>query len=360
MPLSERENFLRNVSFQGPEWMPCHVAISAASWLQWREAMEEVVARHPILFPGFRKGQRDFDHLDPGPAHRSGELFTDAWGCVWRSEIQGLEGQVVHHPLADWSALESYQAPDPALRADRGPADWEAAKRQLSRAREKRRVAWGSVPHGFLFMRLFYLRGFDNFMADLAQEEPHLERLCQLLVDHNLKLVRSWLSLGVDAISFGDDLGSQRASVIGPRYFRRWIRPAYEALFGPCRKADVHVFLHTDGYVMDIMDDILASGVSIINPQDLVNGIDDLAREVKGRVCIDLDVDRQSIVPFGTPVEIRELIEEEVRTLGSPAGGLQMVCGIYPPTSPENVDAVCSAMEEFRTYWWDGRAQSAH
>jgi uroporphyrinogen-III decarboxylase len=29
--------------------------------------------------------------------------------------------------------------------------------------------------------------------------------------------------------------------------------------------------------------------------------------------------------------------------------------GIYPPTPPENVDALCSALEEFRTYWWDGR-----
>ena len=109
--------------------------------------------------------------------------------------------------------------------------------------------------------------------------------------------------------------------------------------------------LHSDGYLMDIMDDILGSGVTIINPQDLCNGIDDLARKVKGRVCINLDVDRQSIVPFGSPKEIRELIEEEVRTLGSPEGGLEFVCGIYPPTPPKNVDAVCSAMEEFRTYW---------
>jgi hypothetical protein len=32
-----------------------------------------------------------------------------------------------------------------------------------------------------------------------------------------------------------------------------------------------------------------------------------------------------------------------------------MVCGAYPPTPPENVDAVCSTLEEFQTYWFDGR-----
>lgn len=104
---------------------------------------------------------------------------------------------------------------------------------------------------------------------------------------------------------------------------------------------------------MDIVDPLLATGLDVINPQDLVNGVDVLAREVKGRVCIRLDIDRQSVLPYGTRQEIRELIEIETRVLGSPAGGLEFICGIYPPTAPDNVDALCCALEEFRTYWWD-------
>ena len=59
---------------------------------------------------------------------------------------------------------------------------------------------------------------------------------------------------------------------------------------------------------MELVDILIECGATIVNPQDLVNGIDDLAREVKGRVCIDLDIDRQKIVPFDTPAEIRDLI----------------------------------------------------
>ncbi|MBN1351378.1 hypothetical protein JXJ21_18315, partial [candidate division KSB1 bacterium] len=73
---------------------------------------------------------------------------------------------------------------------------------------------------------------------------------------------------------------------------------------------------------------------------------------VKGRMCIRLDIDRQSIVPYGSRAEIRELIEEEIRKLGSPKGGLEMLVGIYPPTPPENVDALCCAFEEFERYFW--------
>ena len=352
MPISERENFLRNASMAGPEWMPCHVSISDASQDQLRGEIEEVLARHPTLFPDFEKGQRDYAHYDFGPAHRAGERFTDAWGCVWHSAIDGLEGVVEENPLADWSALKDYVSPDPLVQGDREPADWVAVRRRVKEDQEKGRLTSGGVPHGFLFMRLYYLRGFENLMMDLAAEVPQLPALIGMLVDHNSTIVDQWLSMGVDMVVFGDDLGTQTASMISPKAFRKWITPAYKTLMQPCRDAGAHVYLHSDGYVMELMDEFVAAGVTVINPQDLCNGIDNLAREAKGRMCISLDIDRQRIVPYGTRADIRSLIEEAVRKLGSPQGGLELIAGIYPPTPPENVDALCEAMEEFRTYWW--------
>lgn len=357
MPLSERENYLRCATMTGPEWIPLLVHISGATWNELREEAEDVLARHPILFPGFEKGKRDFDAWDPGPAHRACERFRDAWGCLWLSSIDGIEGVVIEHPLDDWGKLDAYSPPDPLVQGDRGAADWAGELKRVEEAREKGELTSGYVPHGFLFMRLYYLRGFENCMMDFALEEPKLSTLVHMLADHNQKIVDQWISMKVDRIVFGDDLGAQSASIISPPMFRTWITPVYKRLMEPCRRAGVLVALHSDGYIMDLMDDFMEAGVDVINPQDLCNGIDNLAREVKGRMSIMLDIDRQTIVPFGTRAEIRDLIEEEVRKLGSPQGGLEMVAGIYPPTPPENIDALCCALEEFRTFWWDGRGR---
>jgi uroporphyrinogen decarboxylase len=159
-------------------------------------------------------------------------------------------------------------------------------------------------------------------------------------------------------ISIGEDLGTQKASIISPAMFRKYCRPVYEKLLAPYRDRGMHIMQHSDGYIMDLIDDLMIAGVTIINPQDLCNGIENLRREFKGKVCIRLDVDRQTTVPYGTPAEIRELVAEEVRTLGAPEGGLELVAGIYPPTPPENVDALASAFEEFQTWWCDGRGKS--
>ena len=356
MALSERENYLRNARMIGPEWMPYSVHISGASWDHLRGDLEDVLARHPTLFPGFEKGKRDYENWDPGPANRAGERFTDAWGCVWHSAIDGIEGVVEESPLDDWSKLDTWSPPDPLVQGDRAPADWEAAARYFKAAEEKGELTTGGVAHGFFFMRLYYLRGFENLMEDLVFRAPQLPHLIEILQRHNRVIVDQWLRLDVDVMEFGEDLGTQTASVISPAMFHKWVTPVYRSLMQPCQEAGTLVALHSDGYIMELMDEFIAAGVDIINPQDLCNGIDDLAREVKGRMCIRLDIDRQTIVPFGTRNEIRGLIEEEVRKLGSPRGGLEMLIGIYPPTPAENVDAVCDAFEEFRTYWWDGRA----
>ena len=348
MPLTNRENHLRTVRFQHPEWIPMSVHISAASRIQGREEMEEVMARHPLFFPGFQKGQVDFDHYPVGAAYKAGEAFTDAWGCVWEPAIEGLEGVVSGHPLADWSALDGWQAPDALVQLDRSPADWEGARRGIERARAAGALTSGGTAHGFLLMRLWYLRGFENLMVDLATGDPHLAALIERVVEHNRVLVRQWLEMGVDVLHFGEDLGTQDASIISPRAFREWITPAYRSLMAPCREAGTHVYLHSDGYIMDLVDEFVAAGVEILNPQDLCNGLGNLAAYVKGRMCIALDVDRQSVLPFGTRADVHDLIEEEVRTLGSPEGGLMFVVGIYPPTPPENVDALCEALARWR------------
>lgn len=353
MALSHRENYLRTASLTGGDRIPMRVVISDATRDQLREELEDVLVRHPDFFPGFRKGERDYDAYQFRAQARAGEDFVDNYGCVWHGEVNGITGIVSGHPLANWDALEDFQMPDPETELPLGPVDWDQVAASMAARKARGELCSAGTEHGFLFLRLYYLRGFENLMMDMATEDPRLDRLIEMIVEYTEFQVRQYLAMGVDVFGFAEDLGAQTSSVMGPRMFDRWIGPAYRRLIAPLRAAGVHIHNHSDGYVMDIIDRLIDVGMTICNIQDLVNGVDDIARELKGRVCIDIDVDRQSVVPFGTRDEIRELIEYEVRTLGSPRGGLMMTCGIYPPTPAQNVDAVLSAMGEFQRYWWE-------
>lgn len=350
--LTPRENYFRNVRRTGPEWMPCHLYISGASWYEFGDELERICERFRSIFPNFKRSERPRK-----PEGGGKKTERDPWGCLWELPFDGLAGIVLEHPLDDWSKFAALCPPDEEKFSDMGKCDLQKTADAISAQKKRNEPASVGFPHGYFFMRLWYLRGFENLMMDIATDEPLLKDLCRILVDRNIKIVRKFLSLGVDAVHFGEDLGTQTASIISPKDFRKWIVPAYREMMRPVKEAGLIVDTHSDGYIIELVEDLLGCGCDVLNPQDLCNGIDNIKRTMKGRCCIKLDIDRQRIVPFGTRAEIHELIEEEVRTLGAPEGGLEMVAGIYPPTTPENVDALCEALEKWRTFWRDGRGK---
>ena len=109
--------------------------------------------------------------------------------------------------------------------------------------------------------------------------------------------------------------------------------------------------MHSDGDIRTLVDDLIDGGVEVVNLQDLVNGIDWIAEKFAGRTCIDLDIDRQTITARGTPEQIDNLIRDEVTKLGSKAGGLMMIYGLYPGVPLENVKALMDAMEKYAGHY---------
>jgi len=345
-----RENFLRAAEMNGPEWTPCSVSISPPLWSKYRERMEDLVLRHPRIFGEYEQGSRDFDDFG---IRRKGNRVTDEWGCIWTFLVDGLQGQVVKHPLEDWEKLKSYRPPDPLVLdyvpqegEPPSPGDFKKALKRIRKAKSEGRLAVGGCPHGFMFQRLYYLRGFSNLMKDFITQPPELKILIDMVVDYNLKTIRRWLRVGIDLLSCGDDLGMQDRLTIRPEVFRKYLIPAYEEMFKPVRERDVHIRFHSDGHIMEIAEDLIKSGVTILNLQDLVNGVEKIKRRLKGKVCIDLDIDRQKILPFGRPKDVKKHVRRVFSELNSPEGGFMITVDIYPPTPLENIEALCQALEE--------------
>lgn len=303
---------------------------------------------HPLLFPRHKQGSVDFD-APFSPVYREGELFTDNWGCAWYNTIGGLEGQPVENPLADWSALDSYRPPDPETCSEREPRDWDQIRANIAGQKQRDELTWGDGER--LFDRLYFLRGWENLMLDFASDDPHLPRLIDMLTEYEVNLISRWLEVGVDAMGFHTDIGTQKALMISPARFRKYIKPMFERLFQTCRQAGVHVTLSSDGRLLEIVDDLVECGVSVHDPQLRANTIDGIAAAYKGKLCASVDLDRQ-MFPFCKPDDIQRQVEEVVEKVGSPDGGLMLQAAIYGADVPlENIEALCSAMEEFRLYY---------
>ena len=143
----------------------------------------------------------------------------------------------------------------------------------------------------------------------------------------------------------------QIGPMLSPAQFRTYIKPSYQRLMQPARDAGIPIHMHSDGDIRSLVDDIVDSGVEVVNLQDLVNGIDWIAERFRGKTCVELDIDRQKITPYGTPADIDALIREEVSKIATREGGLCMIYGLYPGIPLENVKAVMDAMEKYAFYF---------
>lgn len=225
--------------------------------------------------------------------------------------------------------------------------DWETVRAAYDATPDE--LHMGGLRHGHTFLQLCDIRGYENLIFDMVDEEPQLWKLIDMVEQFNMGIVRHFLDCGVDVMTYAEDLGMQNGPMLSPAHFRKYVKPSYTRLIRPALERGIPIHMHSDGDVRMLADDILQSGVQIFNLQDLVNGIDWIRDRLAGKICIDLD--RQKITRFGTPKDIELLIREEVTTLGSPQGGLMMIFGLYPGTPLENVTAVMDAMERYMTYF---------
>lgn len=347
--MTPKENYLRAVRFERPDYIPMGFWINPASWQAYpQEFLAEQMALHPHLF---RK--EDIPSLPYTPdfakVARKDHPYTDSFGCRWETTVDGITGTVLGHPLEDWADFESYIFPDPNVCDGLTSVDWAAVKQAVLDTPEELHML--GLRHGHTFLQLCDLRGYENLTFDMIDEEPLLAELIARLEDFNLSIVKHCIDCGADVLTYAEDLGMQVGPMLSPAHFKKYIQPSYRRIIAPAKEKGIPIHMHSDGDIRTLVDDIIDGGVEIINLQDLVNGIDWIADRFAGRTCVDLDIDRQKITRFGTPKQIDALIREEVTKIGSRRGGLTMIYGLYPDIPLENVKALMDAMENYMFYY---------
>ncbi|MFV2066794.1 MAG: uroporphyrinogen decarboxylase family protein [Pirellulales bacterium] len=335
--MKSRERVQKAITFDHPDRVPISHAILPAAQLKYGEALDEVLA---AVHEDFGWGtMTDMAREDYPPQYRAGANYDD-FGTLWRVEMEGVCGIPVEFPLADWNNYDQYVWPDfgagpPRARLYSGHV---AGKNGDHYARG----AWITF-----FEELQQLRGMENLLVDLVHPSRELHRLIEELLEFNLKWIDRWLAFDYDGLHFADDWGAQDSLMVSPQLWRDLFVPVYRAMFDKVKSAGVDVHFHSDGQIVEIIPDLLELGVDVLNCQAAVVGLDVLKKEFAGKVCFRTDLDRQRIMPFGTPDEVRSHILDLFDHLGTPKGGL-IACGEIGPDIPlENIKAMYDVFAQY-------------
>jgi len=275
--------------------------------------------------------------LSPSPDDRPpGGVGTDEWGSVWRNIGVCRLGEVQTPALPDWAGFEQLRIPD-ITEAHR----WTPLEGARDRAGDKFLIGAGIS----LYERAHFIRGLQNLWTDIHLEPERLTRLLGILVEMNLEAIRRYAAADVDGYMFCDDWGLQHTLMIDPDAWRALWKPRYARVYGAAHEAGLLTLLHSCGHIVDIMDDLIETGLDVIQMDQQENmGLELLGKRFGGRIAFWCPVDIQKTMAHGSLDEIRAYCRRMARVLGRPEGGF--IAGYYADPQgaghrQEAIDAMC-------------------
>ena len=341
MASTSRELVRQCLRFEGPARVPRE--LWSLPWAERRYPAElaELRQQFPSDFDWCPNVYRPSDRVRGNP-YAAGE-YIDEWGCVFTNLQEGVIGEVKAPLLTDLTNLTALRPPYETL-----PADVAAARDQVNRAcaASERFVKGACCPRPW--ERYQFLRGSETSYLDVMEPEARMTQVLRRLHEFYLKELEFWVRTDVDAITFMDDWGAQHQLLIPPRVWRELFKPLYKDY---CDLAHAHgkfTFMHSDGCISEIYEDLAEVGVDAMNSQLFVMDMADLARRVKGRITFWGEMDRQHVLTSPDPEVGRKAVRQVVKHLYDPRGGVIAQLEFGPGSQPATVRAVFEEWDKVR------------
>jgi uroporphyrinogen decarboxylase len=285
------------------------------------------------------------DRVNPVRAMMTEAQWTDEWGTRWGHAYGGVGATPVDHPIKDWSQLDDYLAnrvPDA-----HAPGRLSDAKRVVDMHRESKYCV--GLIQLTLFERMHALRGMEPLFMDFYTNEREVNRLGEVLTNYMVQLIGYWARLGVDALLFTDDWGTQQSMMIGVDMWLRFFEKPYRRIFGEVHKHGMDVIFHSCGNVTDIVPHLIDVGVDVVDPvQPGAMNPQVVARRFGGKVGFSGGIDDQLLAVY-TPQRLRDEVRRTIDTLGKPFGNAYLAGpanAVTPEIPIENLRALFEACRE--------------
>ena len=290
--LTERENMLRVIRGEQPEWVPDYEAAC-------------VTVRQKAI--GMRK--------DPETGH-----MVDIFGVHFVNAPDGImavtdgQGRYVMDDITKW---REYMP-----KIDLDQIDWEAegnwCRAQMEKAQgegsasEKVSCLFG---YGKTWEEMHYMMGFEEAFTALVEEPEECAEFLMTLADFEVEAFhRLCKYYKPDMALLMDHFAVEKSLMMSPAVYREIIKPAQAKIVKAFKEEGVIAQLHTDGMIEQVLPDLKEIGIDVIQPFQICNDLE-RAKEKYGFICVGgWDSHGPGNQPDATEEEVRKSVRVAMDT----------------------------------------------
>ena len=286
---------------------------------------------HPDYIGGRTKAWKEVDIA----------LAQSIYGGEVRLKDNGGETHAVMHryPFSEQTTIKDVLSFDWITPDD---FDYESVKRKCG-AHEDKALIFG---HEGPFQIATFMMEMSDLFSKMMLEPETAKALFDRFVQFELEFYERILIAGdgqIDIMRPHDDYGTQQSLLFSPALFEEFFSENTKKLADLAHRYHCFYQQHSCGAVRALIPALIGCGADVLEPLQKVDGLDpeSLQQEFGGKIAFHGGIDTQSLLPFGSPEEVRAECRRYVRALGANGGYILMASQALERDVPtENIDAL--------------------
>ena len=202
---------------------------------------------------------------------------------------------------------------------------------------------------GHIFETAWQLTGFEKLLESMVMQPEFAAAVLDHITENNVIRARRMAQAGVDMVQIADDVAMQDRMMMSPGLWREWFKPRHGKVVQAAREVspDIPIFYHSDGSVEAVIEDLIDIGVTVLNPvQPECMDVREIKRKYGDRLAFWGTIGTQTVMPFGTPEEVRRTVREMIG-LFAPGLVLAPTHVVEPDVPWENILAFRDAVRDY-------------
>lgn len=290
-----------------------------------------------------REKKRNWDEWDE---KKHGTKTIDEWG-VYRDFGDFYHFNKMTHSMADLETVTDLKKwPWPVLNDE----DYFSDVKHKTKILKNKNIATVGY-YNCIFEQAWYIRGMKNLFMDFYYNKKFAEYLLDKITEIDTMAAIKLTEVGVDIYYTGDDVATQLDMMMSVDMWRKWIKPRTKSIIDTVKKInpDALIWYHSDGNNYKILRDLVEIGCDVLHPiqPECMDPVK-VSKELGDQVSFWGTIGTQSLMPFGTPEEIKDEVKRIIHEFDAFNGGLIIAPTHFlePDVPWENIIAFFEAVKE--------------
>ncbi|MCL2377635.1 MAG: uroporphyrinogen decarboxylase [Defluviitaleaceae bacterium] len=261
------------------------------------------------------------------------DYYQDDFGVVWNRTVD-----------KDIGVVENILIPEPDISLYNFP---KVPKERIRQKSETTLMNAGDLftcgSLGFsLFERAWSLVGMENLLIYMISDPDFVEELMDKILDFNLQVIDVFLEYNFDCIFLADDWGQQSGLIMGPKMWRKFIKPPLAKMYAAAKEKGRFVMQHSCGDISEVYPDLIEIGLDAHQTfQPEIYDIVTIKQKYGGKLSFYGGISTQRLLPFETPEGVVREAEKIMAVMGKGGGFIAAPTHSVPGDVPaENIDAL--------------------